>query len=135
VSTAFWCVFCAGAIPYLLLFLTGLPARHHASRWGAGYDNSDPRKSADRLAGWRRRAHQAQLNSYESFGPFAAAVIIAQVQRGPLMLIDMLAVAYVALRLIYSTFYIADLSSARSTVWAFAMGLILVLFAVAGGIL
>ncbi len=105
------------------------------SRWSAGYDNRDPRKSADRLTGWRRRAHQAQLNSYESFAPFAAAVIIAQVQRGPLMLIDMLAVAYVALRLIYSTFYIADLATARSTVWALAVGLIPVLFAVAAGIL
>lgn len=134
-SVAFWCVLIAGCIPYLLLFLTGLPARETASRWSDGYDNRDPRQSAERLTGWRRRAHQAQLNSYESFAPFAAVVIIAHLQRGANITSDMLAVAFVALRLIYSTFYLADLATARSTVWFFSMGCVLAIFAVAVGLI
>lgn len=134
-SAAFWCVLAAGCIPYLLLFLTGLPSRETGSRWGADYDNRDPRKSAESLSGWRKRAHQAQLNAYESFAPFAAAVVIAHLQRGAHMASDLIAVAFVALRLAYSTFYLADLATARSTVWFLSMGCVLALFAVAAGII
>jgi uncharacterized MAPEG superfamily protein len=134
-SAAYWCVLIVGALPYLLVFLTGIPSRNSASRWGKAYDNHNPRAAADKLTGWRKRAYQAQLNSYESFAPFAVAVIMAQAQRGAMFTIDIIAVTYVALRLVYCTFFLANLATARSTAWFIAMGRIVTLFAVAAGLI
>lgn len=134
-SAAYWSVLIVAALPYMLIFLTGLPSKNSASRWGRAYDNHNPRSSADRLTGWRKRAFHAQLNSYESFAPFAAAVIIAQAQRGAMFTIDIIAVTYTALRLVYCTFYLANLATARSTAWFIAMGCIVALFAVAAGLI
>ena len=70
-STAYWCVLAAALLPYAF---TGLAKFSGPRR----YDNHAPRDYLDKLDGWRKRAHWAQLNSFEAFAPFAAGVIIAQ---------------------------------------------------------
>lgn len=47
-----------------------------AEAGGDGRDRDDraPREFPDRQAGWRARAHRAQLSGHEAFPPFAAAV-------------------------------------------------------------
>jgi uncharacterized MAPEG superfamily protein len=49
-----------------------------AAKTGAeGYDNHRPREFLANLKSWQQRANWAQINSYEVYPPFAAAVIIA----------------------------------------------------------
>eukprot|EP01035_Chromulina_nebulosa_P035064 gene35064-47116_t len=43
---------------------------------GKDFDNAAPRVMLAKLDGWRQRANWAQLNGFEAFPPFAAAVII-----------------------------------------------------------
>jgi uncharacterized MAPEG superfamily protein len=125
-TTAYWCVLAAALLPYaftgLAKFGEGAPGR---------YDNHAPREWLERLGGWRKRAHWAQLNSFEAFPAFAAAVIIAHQSGAAQARIDDLAIAFVALRAAYGTLYILDHDRLRSLVWALALGCVIGLFIIA----
>ena len=76
-TTAYWCVLIAA---YLPIAWTGM------AKFGAGgkdFDNAAPRAMLAKLDGWRQRANWAQLNGFEAFPPFAAAVIIAHLLAVP----------------------------------------------------
>ena len=121
-TLAYWCVLAAAVLPYLF---TGL------AKTSAGYDNRAPRRWLEGVEGWRRRAHWAQLNSFEAFPPFAAAVIIAHQAGARGAATDALAAAFVVLRLGYGMLYVADRPAARSLVWTAAFGCVLGLFGLA----
>ncbi len=108
-TVAFWCVLAAAFLP---LLFTGA-----AKFGGRGFDNRAPRAWLEAQSGWRLRAHWAQENSYESFPPFAAAVIIAHVAGAPQGMTDALSLAYLAARLVYGACYMADLATLRSLAW------------------
>ncbi len=127
-STAYWCVLAAALLPYAF---TGLAKFSGPRR----YDNHAPRDYLDRLKGWRKRAHWAQLNSFEAFAPFAAGVIIAQQSAVAQDRIDALAVAFVALRVVYGALYVLDRPLLRSAAWALAFGCTIGLFLNAAGVL
>lgn len=120
-TTAYWCVLIAALLPYAF---TGLAK-------SGRYNNRKPRDSLEQLEGWRKRAHWAQLNGFEAFAPFAAAVIIAQLAQAPQGTVDKLAIAFIALRLIYGAFYLADVHVARTLTWIAAFGCVVALFVVA----
>src|SRR5476649_2954931 len=82
-----------------------------------GYDNSAPREFLEKLQGKSKRAHYAQLNSFEAFPVFAAAVIIAHLADVPQTHITILAVVFIIFRILYGISYILDRSNLRSTVW------------------
>lgn len=82
-----------------------------------GFNNHEPRRWAQGLSGWRARANAAQANSFEALPLFIAGVLAAQQMQGPQARIDMLALAFVALRLAYIACYVADWASLRSLVW------------------
>jgi len=126
-STAYWCVLAAALLPYAFTSL--------AKFSGPRYDNHAPRDFLDQLRGWRKRAHWAQLNSFEAFAPFAAGVIIAQQSLGPQPAVDALAVAFVALRVVYGALYVLDRPSLRSVVWSLALGCTIALYLSAAGVL
>ena len=65
----------------------------------------------------QQRAYWAQLNAFEAFPLFAAAVIIAHLARAPQTWVDGLAVAFIAFRIIYTLAYIYDKPLVRSLVW------------------
>ena len=93
--------------------------------------NHNPRDFLAQLEGYRKRAHFAQLNSFEVVPAFCAAVLVAhQVGAAAQSTIDALAVAFVISRLVYGAFYVADWAVARSAVWFAGMGCIAALFAV-----
>lgn len=123
---AFWCVLIAAVLPYaftgLAKFGPGGPAR---------YDNRVPRDWLDRLEGWRKRAHWAQLNSFEAFPAFAAGVIVAHLSGAPQASIDRLAVAFVALRVAYGALYVLGRDLLRSAVWSLAFACTIGLFIIA----
>jgi uncharacterized MAPEG superfamily protein len=112
-TIAYWCVLIAAFLP---LLFTGF-----AKASGKGFNNNTPRAFQERLEGFRQRAHWAHLNSFEAFPPFAAAVIIAHQLQFAQGRLDQLAMAFIALRLVYGALYIADQATLRSLVWAGAL--------------
>ena len=107
-SIAFWCVLAAAVLPFAFTL---------AAKWSRSYDNAAPRKWLETTTGWRQRAHWVQLNSFEAYPPFAAAVIIAHLCRGPAAGSDALALLYVALRVGYGLCYLANAATLRSVLW------------------
>jgi uncharacterized MAPEG superfamily protein len=84
-----------------------------------GHDNSYPRLQQTKLTGLPARAQGAHENAFEAFGPFAAGVLackVAGVDADELALLSML---FVGLRALYLVLYLRNLSTLRSTVWAF----------------
>lgn len=111
-ATHFWCIVAAWAVVYL----TKAPIAVAMHRAG-GYDNHHPRAQQAKLTGWGARALAAHLNGFETFAPFAAAVLVAHVAGAPTSLVTGLALLFVVARVAYVACYIADLSSLRSAVW------------------
>lgn len=122
-TIALWCVFLAGILPYVAT----LTAKVGAS----GFDNRDPRSWLASQEGFRKRANAAQMNAFEAFPFFAAAVITAQVLKGPQSLIDTLAMVFIAARLLYLAFYLADRATLRSLAWFVGLGCVIAIFVAA----
>lgn len=121
-TIAFWCVLVAALLPYLGTVTAKIGGRMPVA------DNSRPRVWLDTLAGWPQRAHWFQLNSFEIFPAFAAAVVIATLAHGDPGWIDGLAVAFVVLRVVYYVCYVANWATLRSLVWFFGGACIVWLF-------
>ena len=109
----FWCLIAAWAV----IYLSKLPVAMAMQRAG-GYDNHHPRVQQAALEGFGARAVAAHLNGFESFAPFAAAVLLAHISGVATSTIDCLALAFVAARVLYVACYLADLATLRSAVWA-----------------
>jgi uncharacterized MAPEG superfamily protein len=123
---AYWMILAAALLPYA--------ATYYFKFAGGGirtYDNSAPRAAVESLPPARRRAYWAQLNGFEAFPPFAAAVVVAHLAAVPQLWIDMLAATFVALRVIYTLLYIHDRPTARSLAWAAAFSCVVALFVAA----
>jgi uncharacterized MAPEG superfamily protein len=82
-----------------------------------GFDNRNPRAWLQKQRGFRQRANSAQLNSFESFPLFAAAVSSATCLHAPQHTVDALAAGFVIARALYIVCYITDLAAVRSAVW------------------
>ena len=108
-TVALWCVLVAALLPYL--------ATSIAKAGGQRYDNRDPRSWLEKQQGFRVRANNAQLNSFEAFPFFAAAVIVAQMLQAQQERVDALAVIFIAARAGYLVAYLADWHWARSIAW------------------
>ena len=124
-TMAFWCVLAAAILPLLFTAVAKF------SEGGKGFTNRKPRLFQQNLEGYRARAHWAHLNSLEAFAPFAAGVLVAQFVHAPQDRIDLLALAFVALRLLYGALYIADKALLRSAVWALGFFCVVGLFVAA----
>jgi len=109
---AYWCVLVAALLP---LFWAGY------AKSGGAVDNHCPRETTGDLPPKYRRAYAAHYNAYENLPLFAAAVIIAVTQGATVSTVNMLAVIYVALRVMHGVLYIFNQSTARSIVYGFAL--------------
>lgn len=92
------------------------------SRSKGGYDNSNPREWLSKQSGFQQRANAAQANGFEALPLFIAAVVLAQQAQGPQHMIDTLAMAFVAIRVIYLVTYLKDWATLRSLVWTAGLG-------------
>lgn len=120
-TTAYWCV----------LFSAYLPILWTAIAKGSTFNgaaNHAPRAFLNQLKGWRQRAHWAQLNGFEAFPPFAAAVIIAHLQHESQDRVDTFALAFVGLRILHGIFYVTDLAALRSLVWFSSVACVVAIF-------
>lgn len=107
---AYWCLLIAALMPFPLVRM----ARNAAGT----FNNAAPRDFAANATGLARRAYGAHLNSMESFPFFAAAVLVAMQSGMGGDILDRLAMAWVALRLVYVWAYLADRPELRTPVWA-----------------
>jgi len=119
-TVAYWCVLAAALLPYACAYLAksggfGKP------RSQGGYDNDQPRAWLARLTDWHARADAAQANSFEALPLFIGAVIIAHQLGAPQTRLDILALLFVTLRVIYIAMYVAGLATVRSAIWAAAL--------------
>lgn len=119
-TLAYWCVLVAALLPYVCAMLA---KRHGAGkrRSEGGYDNHNPRAWLAQQEGASARANAAQANSFEALPFFIGAVVIAHQLGAPQGRVDLLACAFIALRLVYIALYVGDKATARSMVWALAL--------------
>ncbi|HET6307918.1 MAG TPA: MAPEG family protein [Rhodopila sp.] len=92
------------------------------------YDNGNPRDPRFYTPGLRSRALGAHLNGYETFPFFAASVILAEMRGVPQPTVNLLAVAFVAVRIVYVLLYLGDRPTLRSAVWSIGFACNLAIF-------
>ena len=118
-TVAYWCVLIAVLLPLGCAWLAKSRGFGKPRREG-GYDNAEPRAWLARQEGWQARANAAQANSFEALPFFIGAVIIAHQLGAPQTRLDILALLFITLRIIYITMYVAGLPKTRSAIWALA---------------
>ena len=120
-TIAFWCVLVVLLLPYVFAVLAraGTPKERYVR---------DPRGFNEGLTGWHRRAHLAQLNSFEAFPAFAAAVVIAHLAGTSQARLDATSVVFVVFRTLHGAFYLADKAALRSASWQAGMLCLVALF-------
>ena len=125
IATAYWCVLVAALLPYVWTTV--------AKASGERYDNRDPRGWVARQTDPRvHRANSAQMNAFEAFPVFAAAVLMAQLAAVNESRIAVLAIAFVVLRFLHGLVYTLGMKhSLRSLAWFLAFGCVLALMALA----
>jgi uncharacterized MAPEG superfamily protein len=119
-TVAYWCVLIAALLPIACAWLAKSPGWRKPRRDG-GFDNNDPRGWLARQTDWQARANAAQANSFEALPFFIGAVIIAHQLGAPQTRLDILAVLFVTLRVIYVAMYVAGLPTIRSAIWTLAL--------------
>ncbi|MCC2675598.1 MAG: hypothetical protein K0R58_2545 [Ramlibacter sp.] len=118
-TVAYWCVLVAAVLPLACAYLAKFQAFGQPRSKG-GYDNHAPREWLARQEGWKARANAAQANTFEALPFFFAAVIIAHQLGAPQTRVDILALLFITLRIIYVAMYVAGLPKTRSAIWAAA---------------
>jgi len=93
-----------------------------------GYDNRNPRDQQAKLEGMPRRAQAAHQNGFETFAPFAAAVLACELRGADATWTTRLAIVFVVARALYIAAYLGDKASLRSTIWTIGFGAVGVLF-------
>jgi len=109
-TLAHWCVLVAALLPISCAWIA------KAGRFGFR-ENRDPRAWLAQQSGWRARANAAQANSFEALPFFIGAVLIAHQVQAPQRWVDTLALAFIALRVVYMALYLADKATLRSLAW------------------
>ena len=120
-TIAKWCVLVACLLPMLTALLPKVHSLRLSPRDGM-YDNNHPRAWAASLSGWQARAMAAHSNGFECLPLFVAAVVFAQLAQAEQARIDLLAMLFVGLRLVYIALYLLNLGTLRSLAWVAAVG-------------
>jgi uncharacterized MAPEG superfamily protein len=118
-TVAYWCVLVAVLLPLACSYVAKWQDFFNPGPRG-GFDNAAPREWLARQQGWKARANAAQANSFEALPFFIGAVIIAHQLGAPQARVDILALLFVTLRIIYAAMYVAGLPKTRSAIWSAA---------------
>ena len=121
------CIIIAGVLPVTCAAIAKFKGFGVRRRDG-GFDNHNPRAWLSQLQGYQARANAAQYNSFEALPLFIAGVLAAQQMHADQYRIDMLAMIFIALRLVFIALYLADKASLRSLVWAAGLAVSIGLF-------
>jgi len=114
-------------LPLMLLLIIAsiAPAKLDGGR---SFDNANPRDPNFYTPGLRARALGAHQNGFEAFPFFAAAVILSEMHGASQGVVNGLALAFLACRLLYALFYLTDKPTYRSALWSLALLCNLALF-------
>ena len=118
-TLAYWCVLVAALLPIVCAGIAKYGVMRIPPEKG-GLDNNNPRVWLAQQTGWRARANAAQANTFEASPFFFAAVVIAHQLQANQTRLDLLALAFIVLRIGYIVMYVGNLANARSIVWAMA---------------
>jgi len=99
-------------------------------RRDGGFDNNQPREWLARLDGWQARANAAQANSWEALPIFMAGLFVAHQHQAAQATVDLLAMGFIATRLLFIALYVADKASLRSLLWITGLAACVALFIV-----
>lgn len=124
-TLANWCIAAACILPMVVALTPKVASVKSPDR----YDNAEPREWAGRQDGWAKRAIAAHQNGFEALPLFIAAVILAQQAHANQDRIDILAMTFVLIRVIYSIIYISNLATLRTVVWFAGIGVSLAILA------
>lgn len=119
-TVAYWCVLVAALLP-IVCAGTAKYGTFRKPRRDGGFDNHNPREWLARQTDWRARANAAQANSFEALPFFIGAVIIAHQLGAYQVKLDILALFYILLRIVFIMMYVAGLPTARSIAWTLAL--------------
>jgi len=118
---AYWTLLAAAMLPYLTILFV-----KHAG--GRRFDNHRPRAWMEELSGWQQRGDWAHRNHFEAFPIFLAAIFVAETTGAAQGRIDLLAGIFVALRIVYTALYLANLAALRSMVWSLGLAVTIWIF-------
>lgn len=107
-TTSELCLFIVAVMPFPLTIL---------AKARKGYDNRAPRAYLAKLEGWRARAAAAHQNAWEALALFTAGLVIAWHAGADPHRVDQLAIAFVAIRVVYTLMYLINWATLRSLVW------------------
>lgn len=108
-TIAYWCILIAALLPYVWVAF---------AKAGPKYNNRDPRGWLARQDNPRaQRANSAHLNAFEAFAPFAAGVLMAQFAGVDPGRISLLAMIFIAFRILHGIFYLTNIHALRSLAW------------------
>jgi len=123
-TIAYACILVTALLPYLWTAIS--------KSGGVRYDNRNPRAWLAKQEDPRlHRANNAQLNAFEAFAPFAAAVLMAQAAGVDAAQVSWLAIAFVVLRLLHGILYLANKALLRSLAWAGGLACVVALMVLA----
>ncbi|KVE95065.1 hypothetical protein WJ01_15785 [Burkholderia vietnamiensis] len=118
-TTSQLCLFIVALLPFPMTFL---------AKARKCYDNHAPRAYLARLEGWRARAQAAHQNAWEALALFTAGLVVAWHNGANAHHVDQLAIAFVAIRIVYALMYVLDWAALRSLVWFAGMACVVALF-------
>jgi uncharacterized MAPEG superfamily protein len=119
-TIAYWCVFIVCMLPFGCAYIAKSAGLGKSRKLG-GFDNADPRAWLAKQTDWQARANSAQANTFEALPFFIGAVIIAHQLGAAQGVVDILAIVFVTLRIIYVAMYVAGLPTVRSGIWVLAL--------------
>ncbi|XFA72985.1 MAPEG family protein [Thermosynechococcaceae cyanobacterium Okahandja] len=94
----------------------------------AGFDMSAPRALFPKLPPFAQRAVWAHENSFETFMPFAAAVLLTLITHVETPTVAIASLSFVMARLLYSVFYIVNVPIGRSLMFGVGTAATITLF-------
>jgi uncharacterized MAPEG superfamily protein len=126
-TIAVFCILIAAILPIVCAGIAKVGMFGIARKQG-GYDNIDPRAWLEKQEGRRKWANNAQANSFEALPFFAAAVIVAHMLGQAGTLLNVLAILFIVLRMLYIWLYITARQGVRSLVWTLAFVINIAIF-------
>jgi uncharacterized MAPEG superfamily protein len=109
-TVAEWMIFAA----VILYLLTVAPVKAVGYRT---FDNANPRDPKFYKPGIASRALGAHINGIETFPFFAVAILLDEFRHAPQYWIDVLAVAFVGVRLLFVAAYLGSWPTTRTLLW------------------
>lgn len=123
-STLLTVLFIGALLPILLAWVG---AYYRIQTFGK-LDNKHPRAQASGLEGAGARAVAAQQNSWEALAVFTAGVVALGLRGGDEGVATILALVWLAARVLYALFYLANLDALRTLVFIVSLVCSLALF-------